>query len=184
MRKLESYSNYTHRPFLKEQLDKLKDNAVVLELGVGDGSSSLMKEYCESSDKHKVLAFDTDRNWYNSMKKEYAVENYGFNFLNSWNDILEYLPYDSYDLVFVDQAPWEARIDCINLLKDKTSVFVVHDYDYYNYVNGSEGVDYYGCDEKSWWGQTYSNEFTLIGHCEDASIDNPPTLVMEKITVK
>ena len=165
---------YTHRPFLKEQLDKLKDNTVVLELGVGDGSSLLMKEYCESNGKHKVLAFETNRDWYNKMKGKYSVDNYIFNLLGDWGEISEYLLYDSYDLVFVDQAPWEARIDCINLLKDKTSTFIVHDYDYYNELNG---MGKYNCDNDSWWGQTYSSEFTLTGHCKKL----PPTLVMEKI---
>ena len=166
-------SFYTHRPFLKEQLNKLKDNARVLELGVGDGSSLLMKEHCELNKSCEVLAFETDKGWHETMKQKYSCGNYNFNHLKDWNEISEYLSHDYYDLVFVDQAPWEARIDCINLLKDKTSVFVVHDYDYYNTINRMGKYNY---DKDSWWGHTYSDEFILNGYHQSL----PPTLVMKK----
>ena len=54
-----------------------------------------------------------------------------------------------YDLVFVDQAPWSARIDTIDFLTDKnTSVFILHDYDQYNineYEDKTVGVQTLAC---------------------------------------
>jgi hypothetical protein len=166
-------SYYTHRPFLQEQLDKLKPNAIVLELGTGDGSSLLMNQHCKKNKECTVLAFENNQEWHNSMKNKYSLDNYDLNYLQDWKDISKHLKHDHYDLVFVDQAPWEARIECINLLKSKTSVFIVHDYDYYN---GIHGLGKYNCDDNSWWGRTYSDEFVLTGHYESL----PPTLVMEK----
>jgi hypothetical protein len=87
---------------------------------------------------------------------------------------------EEYDLVFVDQSPWWARIDSINLLKDKTKIFILHDYDYFN-KSDNEWVkespnDIYVNDETSWLGQTYSKEFLLENNYEIL----PPTLIMRK----
>lgn len=166
-------SYYSHRPFLQNQLDSLKPNATILELGIGDGSSLLMNTHCKQKKECAVLAFETDKKWHDTMKEKYSLSNYSFHYLESWSHISKHLQHDFYDLVFVDQAPWEARIECIDLLKSKTSVFIVHDYDYYNTIHG---LGKYDCGDDSWWGQTYSDEFLLTGHHQSL----PPTLIMKK----
>jgi hypothetical protein len=65
-------------------------------------------------------------------------------------------------------------------LKDKTKIFIVHDYDYFN-KSDNEWVkispnDIYINDETSWLGQMYSSEFLM----EDNYEILPPTLIMRK----
>ena len=171
---------YTHRPYLKTQLDSLGSKARVLELGTGDGSGPLMQDFCQKNPEATVTAIETDGHWYNKTKTKYSLENYNFLHFQDWSELQGFIDADDtecYDLVFVDQAPWQARTDSIDLLKHKTKVFVVHDYDYFNGVNGTSSSNTYICDESSWWGKTYANEFNLVANYNKL----PPTLIMEKI---
>jgi hypothetical protein len=171
----------THQKYTSEELDNLKSNSVVLELGVGNGSSPLMYEFCKNNPDSTVVSFETDAAWFEQMFAKYGdLPNYIFNLIEDWNDLENYLTQDEYDLVFVDQSPWWSRIESINLLKDKSKLFILHDYDYFNkddneWVKNSP-TDIYVNDETSWLGQTYSGEFVL----EDNYEILPPTLIMRK----
>lgn len=164
----------THQEYTKRELANLTSKVVVLELGVGNGSSPLMYEFCKNNPNATVISFETDSEWFEQMFQKYGdLPNYIFNLIGDWSDLSEHLKKRTYHLVFVDQSPWEARIQSINLLKGKTKIFIVHDYDYYN-----QGVtdSIYVNDENSWWGKTYGEEFTL----EDNYEILPPTLIMRK----
>lgn len=171
----------THQNYTKEELSKLDKNPLILELGVGNGSSPLMYEFCKNNPDATVSCFETDADWFEKMFDKYGdLPNYIFNLIEDWKDLETHIEKDEYDLVFVDQSPWSARIDSINLLKDKTKVFILHDYDYYNH-SGHEWVkndpnNIYINDETSWLGQTYSSEFTMKDYYEIL----PPTLVMKR----
>ena len=167
----------THQEYTKKELESLKGKKIVLELGVGNGSSPLMYNFCKNNPKARVISFETEQSWFNSMFEKYGEqENYVFNLIENWDDLSNHLPKGTYDLVFVDQAPWAARIDSINLLKDRTKTFILHDYDYYNQNQEVPCNNIYINDETSWLGQNYSNEFIL----EDNFEILPPTLVMRK----
>jgi hypothetical protein len=171
----------THQKYTKKELDNLKSNSVVLELGVGNGSSPLMYEFCKSNPESKVISFETDGAWFEQMFKKYGdLDNYIFNLIEDWNDLENHLSSDEYDLVFVDQSPWWARIESIDLLKDKCNLFVLHDYNFFNQsINEwvkSPCNDICINDETSWLGQRYSENFIL----EDNYELLPPTLIMRK----
>jgi hypothetical protein len=171
----------THQKYTNKELDNLKSNSFVLELGVGNGSSPLMYEFCKNNPDSTVSSFETDSVWFEQMFEKYGdLPNYIFNLIEDWSDLKNHLNEEEYDLVFVDQSPWWARIDSINLLKDKTKIFILHDYDYFN-KSDNEWVkespnDIYVNDETSWLGQTYSKEFLLENNYEIL----PPTLIMRK----
>jgi hypothetical protein len=171
----------THQKYTNKELDTLKSNSFVLELGVGNESSPLMYEFCKNNPDATVSSFETDSVWFEQMFEKYGdLPNYIFNLIEDWEDLKNHLNEEEYDLVFVDQSPWWARIDAINLLKDKTKIFILHDYDYFNksdnkWVKQSPN-DIYVNDETSWLGQTYSEEFLL----EDNYEILPPTLIMRK----
>jgi hypothetical protein len=171
----------THQEYLKKELLSLDGSAVILELGVGNGSSPLMYEFCKNNPDSTVLSFETDGAWFDQMFEKYGdLPNYIFNLIGDWEDLKNHLNEEEYDLVFVDQSPWSARIDSINLLKDKTKTFILHDYDYYNkddneWVKTSPNNIYIN-DKTSWLGQTYSSEFLM----EDKYEILPPTLIMRK----
>jgi hypothetical protein len=171
----------THQKYTSNELSQLGDNSFVLELGVGNGSSPLMYEFCKKNPNATVISFETDGSWFNQMFDKYGdLPNYVFNLIEDWKDLENHIGKDEYDLVFVDQSPWWARIDSIDLLKDKTKIFILHDYDYFN-KSDNEWVkispnDIYINDETSWLGQTYSSEFLM----EDNYEILPPTLIMRK----
>lgn len=163
---------YTHQEYLKRELTSLKKTAKVLELGVGNGSSPLMYEFCQNNPKAKVFAFENDESWLNSMKNQYELKNYTFSYISEWNKLEDMIVNSTFDLVFVDQSPWEARSYSVDLLKDRVKTFIIHDYDYFNQGYESSYVN----NENSFWGKTYSQEFIL----EDNYEYLPPTLIMRK----
>jgi hypothetical protein len=171
----------THQKYTREELSNLGKTPIILELGVGNGSSPLMYEFCKNNSDATVSCFETDAEWFEKMFNKYGdLPNYIFNCIEDWSDLENHLNEEEYDLVFVDQSPWLARIESINLLKDKTNIFILHDYDYFNKSDNewvkTPPTDIYVNDETSWLGQTYSDEFVL----EDNYEILPPTLIMRK----
>lgn len=170
---------YTHQKYLRRELKALARNAKVLELGVGEGSSSVMHDFCRLNPDSRVIAYESDESWLNTMKSKYELENYSFNYISNWDKLDQVVGDSIFDLVFVDQSPWEARIYSINKLKEKTKLFIVHDYDYFNHSIGLSPVgseQSYISNENSFWGKEYSGEFSL----EDNYEILPPTLIMRK----
>lgn len=166
---------YTHRPFLIRELNKLttKDIVNILELGTGDGSSLVLNEFAKCHDNFHINGFETDFNWYSSMKEKYEIDNYKIHYISDWHTFLNTYEFlDKYDLVFVDQSPWEARMNSIEKLKNSVEKIILHDYDYFN-----KGVisDIYSVDENSVFGK-YQRLFTLENNFDVL----PPTLVFHK----
>jgi len=167
---------HTHQQYLREELDKLpKDKKVIcLEFGTGDGSSSVFKEYLELNENLNVYAFESNYDWFRSMSSKYKHERYHFQFVYDWDDFLYRKKFDEvYDLIFVDSTPWEARILTIDLLKDRSSTFILHDYDFYN-----KGVikDIFSVGEGSFFANKFNDDFIYEPHYEVL----PPTLVLRR----
>ena len=163
---------YTHRPFLINELEKLKNKSTVkiLEFGVGDGSSEIIHEYASNNKNFYIEAYETDISWLNEMKRKYQLENYNFTYIESWDWLFENHTFDeNYDLVFIDQAPWEARIQTLNLISPKSKVSILHDYDFYNH---SITNDIYATGEGTFFSKY--NENYLIESNHDQL---PPTAI-------
>ena len=125
---------YTHRKFLEKELEELcKFNRTVkcLEFGTGDGSASIFNKFAIKNKNILISAYDSDKTWLEETAKKYSSVNYNFYHVDSWDSILnKNLFGDTYDLVFVDQSPWEARIKTIDIFLNKTNIIILHDYDY------------------------------------------------------
>jgi len=166
---------YTHRKFLEIELLKLDYSKPVkcLEFGTGDGSALLFNSFAKTHKNMLVNSYDNDSLWVKKTTENYALDNYIFSHIDSWDSILTDESFkDVYDLVFVDQAPWEARIKTIELFLDKAKVIILHDYDYFN-QNFCEDISSVG--EGSVF-HKYSNKFHIVGEKEFL----PPTLIMTK----
>jgi hypothetical protein len=123
---------YTHRPQLiaiLNKLDPLKKHCI-LELGVGDGSSEIFFKY---SKKHNVSIHGIDSNkiWFKSMKDKYQNKNYKFSYIEKWENLRKLNLKNKYSLIFIDQAPWNARVESFMYLKDSFSRCIIHDYGWY-----------------------------------------------------
>lgn len=166
---------YTHRPYLIEQLKllALKDSAKILEFGVGEGSSSILSEFSKNNPHFEVQAFETDLSWIKSMEEKYSHKNYQFFHVSDWADLFSKEEFsDVYDLIFIDQAPWEARILTLNTLIRKAKRIILHDYDFFNV-----GIcdDVFRVDQHSFL-SPYFKEYNIL--TESFKEILPPTLLI------
>ena len=165
-------NHYSHRPYLQKELDglDLSKKTTILELGMGNGSSELIHNFCKENKSVRAAGFDNHDEWFNKIKNAFTLPNYSFHLIPDWSNIVSAVAEslgnktDQFDIVFVDCAPWSARIDCMDLLSAKTKVFILHDYDYY--LN----------DSPNFFTNKYGKEYNI----EEYTQDSPPTLIMRK----
>ena len=164
----------THEEILKSELSLIiNDNAKILEFGTGEGSAPIFNNHAKLNSSHKIIAYESDIIFYNNTKAKYELSNYTFVNADAPTETDETV----YDLIFIDQAPWKARIDSLNVFKDYAKTIIVHDYDFFN-----EGYHDCSVEENSWWYDTYGKEFKLKGFSKP-SVNPwwPPTLVMKRL---
>ena len=167
---------YTHRPFLIKELEKIDFSKPVncLEFGTGDGSALVFNEFAKKHPNLFIKSYDNDKNWLYSTKEKYGLLNYEFNYVDNWSDLLKDSNFEKsiYDIVFVDQAPWEARIGTIELLKNKAKIIILHDYDFFN-TGKCQNV--YSVGEESFFRKLFDIKYHLYGNYDTL----PPTLVIK-----
>jgi cellulose biosynthesis protein BcsQ len=171
-----SHQYYTHRKYLTDALNSLDKNKKIniLEFGVGDGSSFVFNEFASKNKNFNIKAFETDKSWFEETKSKYELDNYEFIHINDWNELLVQNKFkDEYDLIFIDQSPWESRIKTLDLLINQSSILILHDYDFYN-----KGLieDIFDTGENSFFGKYLSENISVKGFFEQL----PPTLVFTK----
>lgn len=169
---------YTHQKHLKRELSSLPSGASVLELGTGDGSAPIMYEFCKDNPDAKVQAFESDPDWFVQVSDKYGgLPNYTLTLIDTFDNLGELADEGYYDLVFVDQSPWSARIDAIDLLTPKCDLFILHDYDYFNcreWAGSHRTKDIYRSDHGSWIGKKFLDNFELEANHEQ----KPGTLIL------
>jgi len=149
---------YTHRPYLRQALKEKPLN--ILEFGVGIGSSAVLYKYAKKNPNVKIVAYENDPVWLQKMAEKYSLPNYTFHAVKDWNELLKADNFkEKYDLVFIDQAPWAARIQSLDTIKGQASKVILHDFDYFGDI----------------WDK-YKDIFKVEGHTER----KPPTLVLTK----
>ena len=165
---------YTHQQYLIRELRRLDYSKVVrcLEFGAGDGSASVFRGFMIDNPNLSVWAFDTSQDWKDQMTRDYSHPNYEISLVLDWDVVYSnvFLAHQPYDLVFIDQSPFEARVKTIDALKDITRVFVLHDYDYFN-----KGIteNIFSVSGDSFFAK-YAEKFILEPHY----MILPPTLIM------
>ncbi|CAB4130326.1 hypothetical protein UFOVP117_368 [uncultured Caudovirales phage] len=177
---MEAY--YTHQQYLREILNLMDYSKPIkcLEFGSGIGSSSIFNEFCKINENLNVTSFESDLSWLKEMESKYSLNNYKFKEVN-WTDFnYEDLKKEQYDLIFVDQGDWDARIITIDELKNNSTYFILHDYCYYNGFRGYDTSDNNmienSVDEGTYFHDRYSNYFDLTPK-KDLF---PPTLILKR----
>jgi len=102
---------HSHRPFLFEALEKT--TGIVYEFGVGDGSTPLLKEYCEHKNR-RYKGFDFNLEW---------AKKYNATHVSDW-DLIEL---KNIGFLFIDHSPGERRLFDIIRWKDHAKIIVAHD---------------------------------------------------------
>jgi hypothetical protein len=112
-----NWNNHLPLILLGLQLSKRGDAVDVLELGSGEGSTPLLRKYCEDQ-KLTFLSYDNNHEW--CLKT-------GANFALEWDTLITILAKKHYGLIFIDHAPGERRhLDAI-ALANAADVLVLHD---------------------------------------------------------
>lgn len=168
---------YTHREYLINELNSLDitKDITILELGTGDGSGEIFHDWCSRFPNIRVIGFEFDNTWLQTVKEKYTLPNYEFHNITDWSTIktvVQSMGIDNIDLIFVDQETFESRIVSIDVLRGFTDTFILHDYDWYNRIanknHGNEVV------EGTWLYDKFAEDYDIITHFELM----PPTLIL------
>jgi len=118
----------THQPLLETIAQK--GNGKMLEFGAGQGSTPMLHDIATAK-KGMLETFEGEQDWY-SRFAYLQNEHHYISHTTFWGILLDDLVQrnETYDLIFVDQAPWEARADTIRRLKEQTGYILLHDCDY------------------------------------------------------
>ena len=114
---------YSHRPMLFMALEST--NGLVVEMGMGNGSTQLIREYC--AEKRRFKSYETNNDWFinigNNMKDTPLYSYASFHLVENYSNIAE----TGIDLLFIDSAPGEQRKELIEKFASHTNIIVVHD---------------------------------------------------------
>lgn len=133
---------HTHQQALMAAVARTTPNEPVLELGIGEYSTPLLHEICEAQGRY-LRTVTQDPVWYAKYKSFHREGRHdiillpGGRKLSTWQEgkrNLDPPPHDPrynndshWEVVFVDQAPGNARVWSIEYLRPHTHIFVVHD---------------------------------------------------------
>jgi hypothetical protein len=134
---------------IKHLIEKAGLNQTInlLEFGTGGKSSEIMREFMESDERIKLFSFENNINWLNKHKKIYPyhksheliyVENE--NWVGTSLKVLDNITKSQSVLAFIDSAPWSSRSSLVNLIRQRSDIFLIHDVDYFphNKIFGTE----------------------------------------------
>jgi hypothetical protein len=171
---------YTHQDTLNKILESFDYSTPIhcLEFGSGDGSSSVFHTFAQSNPNLTVDCFEHEESWLTSMSEKYKLNNYNFNVVD-WSTMnYDDLKIKNYDLIFVDQGDWDARLVTIDKMKNNAKYIILHDYCYYNGFGPgmvhSPDMDFNNVGEGSFF-HKYSVDFEVTGVTELF----PPTLILK-----
>lgn len=140
----------THEPVLYEIASNT--TGPIIEFGCGHGSTDLLHEICKNNGR-LLISIDDNQEWLQKFSRKYLDDGYkednsgwhkfffvpGVNQEDSQNcdhwitflDNTELLNEIHFDLCFVDQSPWQARLETIKRFRSKCKYIILHDCDYF-----------------------------------------------------
>lgn len=113
----DNWKNYL--PLLLEALEQTE--GLVLEYGMGDGSTPLLHDYCKATGR-MLISYDGNREWANKYE-HLASDMHKIYYVDNWDEAFN----SAATVVLIDHAPGERRgIDIVKY--SKTGAYVVcHD---------------------------------------------------------
>ncbi|MBI9087014.1 MAG: hypothetical protein JEZ11_25695 [Desulfobacterales bacterium] len=120
----------THQPVLYSAVQRSK--GPVAEFGCGYGSTPLLHKFCAEQGR-PVVTFESNAEWIDKIRAEFASDTHWFIEVEDWETIVRHpiVQQTDWGLLFVDQAPFEARLWTVKALGDLPAYFVIHDCDYF-----------------------------------------------------
>ena len=140
--------NSTHHDFLKASLDflisKTPDNVEIfmVEVGTGGTSSRVMRSYLERYSQMRLISFENDFKWFQTYKINYSTnDRHALVFVenDSWDttikESLNKVSKNASVFSFIDSSPWESRIQALDVLRNRSDIFLIHDVDFFPHNN-------------------------------------------------
>jgi hypothetical protein len=140
----------THQPVLYEIASNT--TGPIIEFGCGHGSTDLLHEICKKNGR-LLISVDDNQEWLQKFSQKYLDDGYkednsgwhkfffvpGVNQEDNQNcdhwitflDNTELLHEIHFDLCFVDQSPWQARLETIKRFRSKSKYIILHDCDFF-----------------------------------------------------
>jgi hypothetical protein len=140
----------THQPVLYEICSQTE--GPIIEFGCGNGSTDLLHEICKKQ-KRLLISVDDNESWLRKYSQKYLGDGYEndnsgwhkFFFVagkngndhqncDHWISFLDNAPLlkeIDFDVCFVDQSPWQARLETIKRLRSKSRYIILHDCDFF-----------------------------------------------------
>ncbi|HSX12795.1 MAG TPA: class I SAM-dependent methyltransferase, partial [Chlamydiales bacterium] len=138
-----SDSYYSHQPVLYEIA--MHSKGPIIEFGCGFGSTDLLHAICKEN-KRILISVEDHLEWLNIFKEKYKEDPWHQFFyvpgkphkesdsVQHWIDFMynsDLLNSLQFDVCFIDQHPFSARVEAIKFMKNKTKFVVLHDCDYF-----------------------------------------------------
>lgn len=109
-----------HLPLLYMALEETKTGSVV-EMGMGEGSTQWLHDYCELS-RRALFSYDNNTEYYNKYA-ELASPIHSLTLIDDWNNTA----LQTVSVVLIDHAPGERRyVDALRY-KDINGILILHD---------------------------------------------------------
>jgi hypothetical protein len=146
---------YTHQPYLKEVIENTNGN--ILECGCGEGSTLFIKDNIKNTDR-KLVTIESNLEWLSKYMHlnddkhtllHVDADNIDCNKTGEkwYNFVKDNLKDYIFDIVFIDSSPWLSRKYLYEYYKDKASIIIIHDFDYFpvnNIIGKVIKTDWYG----------------------------------------
>lgn len=132
----------THQVLLSEAVGRT--TGPVIEFGCGEGSTVMLHELCKAT-KRRLISVDNNPGWLARYRDKYQTDWHRFYLVppdgctgayhdcQHWDPFLKAMTESAihWGVVFVDQAPWEARTKTILAMKPRCDYIVLHDSSYF-----------------------------------------------------
>lgn len=134
----------THSEFLLASINyvsrrrRVGQRIVFFEVGTGGMSSKIFREQLGEIPDCSLRSFEDNEQWIETYQKQYPPHEFhklihiqeGNSWVDQLNLELASLAPTDIVLAFIDSSPWQSRIDAVRLLKNRCTIFLVHDIDY------------------------------------------------------
>lgn len=138
----------THQPVLYEIASST--TGPIIEFGCGYGSTDILHEICRKSGRI-LISIEDDEEWLNQFSPKYLGDGYELDnsgwhkfyfvpgkkdhtscehwltFFKEHKELFD----DQYALTFVDQSPWQARLETIKKFRSISKYIILHDCDFF-----------------------------------------------------
>lgn len=110
----------------------LKKNKKISVAEFGTGKTSA-KIFLKLSKKYKnnftLYSYENNKLWFNKIAMKYKNKK-NIKFIFSKDYCIE-KDFKSFDLVFIDSAPWSSRYEILKKCRHKSKIIIIHDCDYF-----------------------------------------------------